>query len=84
MTDEEKAARYAAEEAQRLINEADRPRIRALELARKADPAYHSRQMNNPLGIWRVDGSTVDNPSLFGRPPTQEPPAVSAPQREAT
>lgn len=55
MTPEQKA-KAAAEEAERLINEADRPRIRALEIAAKEHPGYYSQQPDQPFGMWRVDG----------------------------
>ena len=56
MTDKEKREKAAAEAAQSLANEADRPRIRALEQARHAAPGYYARQPDQEPGIWRVDG----------------------------
>lgn len=55
MTPEEQKVQAAREEAQRLVNEADRPRIRALELEAKAQAGYYSRQPGLPLGKWRVE-----------------------------
>lgn len=69
MTDEQKAAmvvKAAKDEAQRLVNEADRPRLRALELEAQLAPGYWSRQTHKAdgtpqqLGHWTIDGRNVE------------------------
>lgn len=54
--EEDDKLRATLQEVISRANEADRPRIRALELARMAHPGYHGRQPGLPLGKWKVDG----------------------------
>lgn len=62
----EQIAKARAEEEQSRLNAADRPRIRALEIARRDAPGYHQPQPGQPPGVWRVDG-TIEDPKYFGQ-----------------
>lgn len=59
MSESKRIEQYIKDEIQRRINEADRPRLRALEKARVEAPGYYSAQPGQKPGYWRMDGTIV-------------------------